>query len=142
MFAPPPPGSVERLAAQLEPMSFDAGAIVIRQGDAGERFYVIESGAAEVDVDGVRVATFSTGASFGEIALLHDVPRTATVRTIAPSRILAVDRHHFLLVLGDEPKSMFEAERVATDRWFATLAHDPHFHENVAPPPPSREPSD
>ncbi len=123
MFAPLPPETIERLAAQLEPMSFEAGALAIRQGDVGDRFYVLESGAAVVEVDDVRVATYAPGASFGEIALLHDVPRTATVRITAPSKVVALDRHHFLAVIADDPESRAEAERVAADRLLATAAH-------------------
>jgi CRP-like cAMP-binding protein len=126
MFAPLPPESVERLAAQLEPMAFEGGETVIRQGDVGDRFFLLESGAAEVDVDGVRVATYAPGASFGEIALLHAVPRTATVRVTTASRLMALDRHHFLSVLGDDPKSMAEAERVAAERLLSTVQQQRH----------------
>src|SRR5262249_12699867 len=74
MFAPLGPGSVETLAAQLDPLVVDADAVLIRQGEPGDRFYILEHGAAEAAVDGAVVATYGPGDGFGEIALLHDVP--------------------------------------------------------------------
>jgi CRP-like cAMP-binding protein len=110
------------LASQLEPIDLEEGITLIRQGDAGDRFYVLEKGSAQVEVDGTIVATCAPGDGFGEIALLHDVPRTATVRIVAPSRVMALDRAHFLSVLIDEPMSMIEAERLAANRLLATAA--------------------
>jgi CRP-like cAMP-binding protein len=115
MFAPLGPGSVETLAAQLDPIVVDEDAILIRQGDLGDRFYVLERGAAEADVDGTVVAIYRPGDGFGEIALLHDVPRPATVRATEPSRVMALDRTQFLAVLTEEPASMMEAGRLADE---------------------------
>jgi CRP-like cAMP-binding protein len=89
---------------------------LIRQGDLGDRFFVLERGAAEAEVDGTIVATYGPGDGFGEIALLHDVPRTATVRVTEPSRVMALDRTQFLAVLTEEPASMIEAGRLADER--------------------------
>ena len=116
MLTPLPPGSVERLAFRLEPIVAEEGTTLIRQGDVGDRFYVLEAGSAAADVDGRVVATYGPGDSFGEIALLRDVPRTASVRTTSTSRVMALDRAVFLSVLTDEPESRLEAERVASDR--------------------------
>lgn len=116
MFAPLPPESIERLASQLEPVMAEEGAILIRQGDVGDRFYVLETGKAEVIVDGKVVAELLPCDGFGEIALLHDVPRTATVRITCPSRVMALDRVHFLAVVSEEPVSMVEAERLVANR--------------------------
>jgi MFS family permease len=116
MFAPLPPESVERLAAQLKPIEIEPGTTLIRQGEAGDRFYILETGAADAWVDGMAVAAYGPGDSFGEIALLRDVPRTATVRATSASRVMALDRTNFLAVLTDEPKSLIAAEQVATVR--------------------------
>ena len=104
------------MASHVEPIAAEEGMILIRQGDVGDRFYILEEGRAEAAVDGKVVAAYGPGDGFGEIALLHDVPRTATVRVVAPSRVMALDRPHFLSVLTDEPASMIEAERLAANR--------------------------
>ncbi len=116
MFEPLPPESVERLATHLETVVADAGATPIVQGEIGDRFYIMESGEAVAEVDGKVVAAYAHGEGFGEIALLHDVPRTATVRMTTPGRLVTLDREHFLDALGDAPTSMIEAERLAADR--------------------------
>ncbi len=58
---------------------------MVRQGEPGDAFYIVQSGAATVDADGVELATVAPGDGFGEIALLRDVPRTATVRALEPT---------------------------------------------------------
>jgi len=116
MFAPLPPESVERLALLLQPVIVERGASFIRQGDVGDRFFILESGGAHAFADGVIVATYERGGSFGEIALLRDVPRTATVTATIPSRAMALDRAHFLAVLTEEPAGLRAAEQVADTR--------------------------
>ncbi len=77
------------------------GSDVITQGDPGDRFYAIASGRAEVIVDGRPVGPVGKGMYVGEIALLRDVPRTATVRASTPMRLFALDREGFELVVAD-----------------------------------------
>ncbi|MFF2371838.1 MFS transporter [Agromyces sp. NPDC058110] len=98
MFGSLPLPSIEQLARSLEPVAVDAGADVFRQGDAGDRYYVVESGAADVLGDGRVITTLGPGDGFGEIALLRRTPRTATVtartalslRALRPERFLTV----------------------------------------------------
>jgi putative peptide zinc metalloprotease protein len=83
------------LLARLVPVEAAAGETIIRQGDSGERFYVVRSGAVEVERDGQVLARLGPGDAFGEIALLLDVPRTATVTAVEPTRLLALEAHDF-----------------------------------------------
>jgi MFS family permease len=91
-----PAPTLERLANALEPITATPGDVVIREGDHGDRFYVIETGAVEVTKEGRHVATLGPGDFVGEIALLRDVPRTATVTATADTVLQALDREHFI----------------------------------------------
>ena len=110
MLRPLPLPAIEQLARGLEPVSIPAGQVVLHQGDVGDRFYVIESGTAEVTGDGRLVATLGQGQGFGEIALLRRVPRTATIRASSALRLQALASDHFLPVVTGFTPSAREAE--------------------------------
>ena len=111
IFAPLPLQTVERLASQLVETRLPAGTLVFRQGDPGDRFYVIADG--EVEIEGKR---HGPGGFFGEIALLKDVPRTATVTAVTDVRLLALEREEFIAaVTGHEP-SAAAAEAIVSAR--------------------------
>jgi MFS family permease len=95
MFAPLSIAAKEHLAATLTPVSVEAGDVVIRAGDVGDRFYIVYHGELEVVAPGVH-ASAGDGDYFGEIALIRDVPRTATVTALADSQLYAMDRNDFL----------------------------------------------
>jgi predicted MFS family arabinose efflux permease len=101
--------AIEQLARGLEPVAVPAGHVVIKQGDVGDRFYVIESGEAEVIGDGRLVAMLWPGEGFGEIALLRRVPRTATIRAATDLRLQALSSEHFLPVVTGFTPSAREA---------------------------------
>src|SRR6185436_55771 len=89
------------VAAAFERLRVRGSTVVIREGDPGDRFYVIDAGQVQVSIGGIAVRTMGPGTSFGEIALLNNVPRTATVTADGPLTLLALDREEFLAaVLG------------------------------------------
>ena len=93
-----------------------AGTEVIRQGDPGDRFYVIESGRLRVTVDGAPAGELGPGEFFGEIALLRNVPRTATVTAETESRLHALDREEFLAAVTGHAPSARAADAVVGAR--------------------------
>ena len=116
-LAPLAVATVENLAQRVEHLSIEKGQTVIQQGDHGDRFYVIAEGEVEVRVDGQAHALENRGDFFGEIALLHDVARTATVVGTRPGRLLALDREHFLAAVTGQPRSTEAARAVVRERW-------------------------
>jgi putative peptide zinc metalloprotease protein len=86
---------VDLLLARLVPLTVDTDETIIRQGDSGERFYVVRWGGVDVVRDGELLAHLGPGDAFGEIALLLDVPRTATVTATQPTQLLALEAHDF-----------------------------------------------
>jgi hypothetical protein len=106
IFAPLPAVALERLALALAPVRLPAGAEVVRQGEPGDRFYVVADGEVEVVVDGTTGATVGPGGFFGEVALLRDVPRTASVRAVRDSELLALDRDVFIAAVTGHAASV------------------------------------
>ena len=87
------------MATRLVPVSVAPGDCVIRVGDPGDRFYIVGGGELEITAGGRR-SSAGPGDYFGEIALLRDVPRTATVTAVRPSELYALDRQDFLAVVS------------------------------------------
>lgn len=111
IFAPLPEPVLEHLAAALEEVRHSAGTAVITLGEHGDRFYVISDG--EVEIEG---KPFGPGESFGEIALLHDVPRTATVTATTDVVLQALDRDEFLAAVTGHESAHAAAHEVAAAR--------------------------
>ena len=121
IFAPLPPPAVEHLAIKLVPVTVSAGDTVFRQGDHGDRFYVVEDGRCEITIDGEKVSDAWPGETFGEIALLRDVPRTATVSAIEDSTLLALERDDFIASVTGHAPSREAADAVIGARLAAPL---------------------
>jgi CRP-like cAMP-binding protein len=106
MFSPLEPQRLEALAQQLGRRVVSTGEVVIREGDPGDRFYVVESGRTTATHGDQVLSSQGTGEPFGEIALLRDVPRTATITADEPTVLLCLDRDAFLAaVTGDDEVS-------------------------------------
>jgi MFS family permease len=116
IFAPLPGASLESLAARLIPLEVEQGGEIIREGDRGDRFYLIAEGHVDVSAQGAAVNTLGPGDYVGEIALLHDVPRTATVIAKTAVSLFALERDDFLASVGSDPSSRELAESVAAAR--------------------------
>ena len=92
-----------RIAGVADELTLPAGRTLAKEGASGREFVVIVEGAAEVKRDGRRLNTLRSGDFLGEIALLADRPRTATVTTTAPSRVLVLTARDFRALLRDVP---------------------------------------
>jgi MFS family permease len=115
MLAPLSLAAKEHLATTLVPLSVVAGDVVIREGDVGDRFYIVAGGELEVVAEGL-VARAGPGDHFGEIALLHDVPRTATVRSVTACRLYALERSDFLAAVTGHSGVRAAGEAIAERR--------------------------
>ena len=116
MLAPLPERIIERLARSLVTVELKAGETAVREGDEGDRFYIVESGTLSVSKVGEQVAELGAGESFGEIALLRDVPRTATVTAATDAVLLALDRRHFIPAVTGHGDAHEAAELVISSR--------------------------
>ncbi len=108
----PGPG-VERLAARAERHAAPADREIVREGEIADRYYHIVDGAFEVSVRGEVVRHLRAGDAFGEIALLHAVPRTATVRAVGPGQLVALRGEDFIEALTGHPPSRSRADAAA-----------------------------
>jgi cAMP-dependent protein kinase regulator len=81
---------------------FSAGEIIIKQGDKGDNFYIVEKGKCEIFVDGTLVMTCQEGDSFGELALMYNAPRAATVQAVTDVVCWVMDRVTFKLTIMDQ----------------------------------------
>jgi len=113
-FAVLGPPELETLAAALAPLSASPGATVIAEGERGDRFYLITSGEAVVSIGDVDVRTLGPGDGFGEIALLRDSPRTATVTATSPLSLWTLEREPFLLAITHHALAQHAADRHVT----------------------------
>ena len=101
LFATLPRQQLDLLTRTTDVIEVPAGTELIREGEPGHEFFAIAEGEVEIFKDGEPIATEHAGDVFGEIALLHDVPRTATVRTTVPSRLYVLNRQAFRSIVAD-----------------------------------------
>jgi len=108
LFQDLPSGDLNKFLAHCREEAFDSHRVVFREGDAPDRFYVLLEGQVEIwkdfdtpyaDVLAVR----GPGACFGEMSLIDELPRSATVRTIGPVRLVSLEKPHFRKVIEENP---------------------------------------
>lgn len=116
LFAPLPSTVLERLASAVVEVHVPPLGEAVTQGAVGDRFYVIRSGRATVEVDGAETGALGPGDFFGEIALLHDVPRTATVRALDELELYALDQVEFLAAVTGYAPSRAAADSIVAAR--------------------------
>jgi MFS family permease/antitoxin (DNA-binding transcriptional repressor) of toxin-antitoxin stability system len=116
LFAPLANPMIEAVASRLRHVEVPPGAVIMRKGEPGNRFYVIADGEVEVTRDGRPVARLGPGAYFGEIALLRDVPRTATVTATTPTTLLVLERADFLEAVTGHPIAREAADVTIRER--------------------------
>jgi MFS family permease len=121
MFAPLSLAVTELVATELRPHHFPAGSVVIREGETGDEFHLVCDGSAAVSVRGISRPPLARGDYFGEIALLRDVPRTATITATEPLNTLSLGRSEFLAAVNGNSVSGAAAEAVVIRR----LTDDP-----------------
>lgn len=126
LFAGVAPSKLKLLAFTSDRVSYRPGDVLFKQGDPGDAAYVVLSGTADILVDAgadqIRVATIESNSIIGEIAILCDVARTATVKASAPLETLRIKKDQFIRLLAEFPEVAVEIMRVLADRLSRTTA--------------------
>jgi MFS family permease len=119
LFESLPAITLDRLAQRVERIEAPKGTTIIRQGEAGDRFYVIDSGKVGISIDGRRRVVIGPGEHFGEISLLRSVPRTATAKVAEDAVVYALDGDEFVAAVTGDTRSFAVGDRVASERLLA-----------------------
>ncbi len=115
---------LERLARLAEDLEVDAGKVLTREGESGREFFVILEGEVDVSRGGQTIATRGAGDFIGEIAILEDIPRTATVTAKTPLRFFVLTAQAFRTVVEEHPEVERKVLRTLARR-LAMLSDDP-----------------
>jgi CRP-like cAMP-binding protein len=111
---------LEHLAKRTEDLEVEPGKVLCREGEPAQEFFVIIDGEVEVTRNGERIRTLGPGDFFGEIALLEDIPRTATVTAITPLRFFVLTRQSFWSMVESMPDVDRKILRALAKRALAT----------------------
>jgi cAMP-dependent protein kinase regulator len=111
---------VGRLAEEVD---VPAGKVLTTEGESGEEFFVILDGTVEITRDGERIRELGEGEFLGELALLGNVPRSATATTVAPAKLLVLGHREFRSLLTDHPEVQGRLLRSVAS-WVASLTPD------------------
>jgi CRP-like cAMP-binding protein len=104
LFADCSRGELEQIAQLADEIDLDQGKELTRLGESGREFFVLLEGEADVSQDGTSINTLKAGDFFGEIALVEETPRTATVTATTPVRVLVITDRAFRRLLGEQPE--------------------------------------
>lgn len=136
LFVGVSPAKLKLLAFTSERVSYRVGEVLCRQGEPGDAAFVLLSGRADVIVDGptgqIKVADLEENAIVGEIAILCDVARTATVKAATPVEALRISKDNFFKLMTDFPEMTIEVVRVLADRLSQTTIELTEARSKVA----------
>ena len=107
---------LQRIARIADELDLRAGKVLIREGERGREFFVIVSGEVEVRRKGRKMSTLGAGSYVGEIALLSQIPRTATVTATTPLDVLVITDRAFLNLLEKSPTIAVKVARTLAER--------------------------
>lgn len=120
MFALVPLTALERLAGSLASRHLEVGETLIREGEPGDDYYIVADGCLDVSQAGRHIRSCRRGEGVGEIALLREIPRTATVAAAEPTEVFALDGAEFRAAVATYPGSTTAADRIIGDRLATT----------------------
>lgn len=126
-FTPLTVGQLEKVLPAVLLYEFDAGETVFKQGEPGDAFYIVYQGKVDVSIksgfmgwSSKKIASLGAGVFFGEIALISDVPRNASVRCAEKSLLFTLVAKDFAFILAENPEAAAEMGRIAERRKFET----------------------
>ena len=126
IFSKIQPAKQKLLCFSSERLTFDAGQVMFRAGDAGDACYIVIDGSVEISVDTPKgplvVNTLGRNEIIGEIAIFGDVPRTATATTLSRVETLRISKDQFLSVIRENPDAALELIRILASRLAHTTA--------------------
>lgn len=114
---PPPPVDFAALVrADVDTEDYEVGAVIITQGEPGDRMYVLLEGTVTVSCDGRDIATLGPGNIFGEMCIINEEARSATVRARTAARVVAITRKRFLFLTQQTPYFALHVMQLLSDR--------------------------
>lgn len=124
LFAPLSLATIEHLAGSMRPVTFEPGAWLMREGEEGDRYLLIDRGEADLSRLGQPIGRLGTADGCGEIALVHDVPRTASVQAATPIEAFELSRDDFLEAVTGHTASRETAHALVHERLVADFERD------------------
>jgi CRP-like cAMP-binding protein len=103
IFAACGPGDLQRIAQLVDEVDIPDGRVIMRQGDSGTQMFIVTSGTARAERDGRHLADFGPGGVFGEMSIIAEGPRTATVTAVEPMRAFVVGHREFHSLMDSYP---------------------------------------
>jgi CRP-like cAMP-binding protein len=128
-----PPEEIASLIPRIQPRHFEANETIFQQGDEGLELYFIVKGSVEItrhyEMAEINIATMGTGDTFGEMALISDQPRTATVKTLAPTEVFSLGKADFVDLLKRSATMQEASKKIVIERLQGIRNKDASFRE-------------